>query len=139
MRTALIALLASAVAHAQPNDAAYTAKIRQYTTETFFTTELVDHLPASDTVPTPEKVLGYVIGTPQKLTYTKDIYRYMRELEKATHAREGLHHRTVRRRPRDAAGRSLRRSQHRKARPLSRDQRPPGRSAQDVASRSQAD
>jgi hypothetical protein len=84
MRTALITLLACAAAHSQPNDAAYTAKIRQYTTETFFTTELVDHLPASQTVPTPEKVLGYVIGTPQKLTYTKDIYRYMRELEKST-------------------------------------------------------
>ena len=81
---ALTALLASAVAQAQPLDAGYTAKIRQYTTEKFFSTELVDHLPASDTVPTPEKILGYAIGTPQKLTYTKDIYRYMRELEKAT-------------------------------------------------------
>ena len=84
MRPALIALLACAAAQSQPLDAGYTAKIRQYTTESFFTTELVDHLPASDTVPTPEKVLGYVIGTPQKLTYTKDIYRYFRELEKAT-------------------------------------------------------
>jgi hypothetical protein len=68
----------------QKLDEAYTAKIREYTTEPFFLTELVDHLPASDTVPTPEKVLGYVIGTPQKLTYTKDINRYMRELEKAS-------------------------------------------------------
>jgi len=68
----------------QPEDAGYTAKIKQYTTEPYFLTELVDHLPASTTVPTPEKVLGYAIGTPQKLTYTKDIYRYMRELEKAT-------------------------------------------------------
>ena len=68
----------------QPEDAGYTAKIKQYTTEPYFLTELVDHLPASATVPTPEKVLGYAIGTPQKLTYTKDIYRYMRELEKAT-------------------------------------------------------
>ena len=85
MRTTLAALLlACFTAQAQPLDAGYTAKIRQYTTEKFFTTELVDHLPASDTVPTPEKVLGYAIGTPQKLTYTKDIYRYMRELEKAT-------------------------------------------------------
>ena len=68
----------------QKNDEGYTAKIRQYTTEPFFLTELVDHLPASDSVPTPEKVLGYAIGTPNKLTYTKDIYRYMRELEKAS-------------------------------------------------------
>ena len=65
-------------------DEAYSAKIREYTTEPFFLTELVDHLPASDTVPTPQKVLGYIVGTPDKLTYTKDIYRYMRELEKAS-------------------------------------------------------
>jgi len=55
----------------QRNDEGYTAKIRQYTTEPFFLTELVDHLPASDSVPTPEKVLGYAIGTPNKLTYTR--------------------------------------------------------------------
>lgn len=68
----------------QKLDEAYTAKIREYTTEPFFLTELVDHLPASDTVPTTTKVLGYPVGTPNKLTYTKDIYRYMRELEKAS-------------------------------------------------------
>jgi len=65
-------------------DEAYGAKIREYTTEPHFLTELVDHLPASDTVPTPEKVLGYAIGTPNKLTYTKDIYRYMRALAAAS-------------------------------------------------------
>lgn len=68
----------------QRNDEAYTAAIRRNTTEPFFLTELVDHLPASGKVPTPEKVLGYPIGTPDKLTYTKDIYRYFRELEKAS-------------------------------------------------------
>ncbi|HEX3746894.1 MAG TPA: M14 family zinc carboxypeptidase [Bryobacteraceae bacterium] len=68
----------------QKNDEDYTSKILQYTTEKYFLTELVDHLPASDTVPTPEKVLGYVIGTPNKLTYTKDIDRYMRALETAS-------------------------------------------------------
>lgn len=69
---------------AQPIDQSYTAKIKEYTTEPFFLTELVDHLPASDKVPSPEKVLGYVIGAPNKLTYTKDMYRYYRELERAT-------------------------------------------------------
>jgi hypothetical protein len=62
----------------------YTAKIKEYTTEKFFLTELVDHLPASDKVPSPDKVLGYVIGTPGKLTYTKDQHRYYRELEKTS-------------------------------------------------------
>src|SRR5882724_10033877 len=83
-KVCLLIALFSTSAVAQKLDEGYTAKIKQFTTEPYFTTELVDHLPASDTVPTPEKVLGYAIGTPQKLTYTKDIYRYMRELEKAT-------------------------------------------------------
>lgn len=65
-------------------DKEYTDSIIKNTTEKFFLTEMVDHLPASDKVPTPAKVLGYPIGTPDKLTYTKDQYRYYRELEKAT-------------------------------------------------------
>jgi hypothetical protein len=69
---------------AQPLDVAYTKEIRENTTEPYFSTEFVDHLPASATVPTPEKILGYAIGTPNKLTYTKDIYRYYRELAKAS-------------------------------------------------------
>ena len=75
---------AKAASAASRNDEGYTKKIQEYTTEKFFLTELVDHLPASDKVPTPEKVLGYVMGTPEKLTYTKDQYRYYRELEKAS-------------------------------------------------------
>ena len=67
-----------------PLDAAYGAKIKEYTTEKYFLTELVDHLPASDKVPSPDKVLGYAIGTPNKLTYTKDMYRYYRELAAAS-------------------------------------------------------
>jgi len=65
-------------------DTAYGAKIAEFTTEKYFLTELVDHLPLSDKVPSPEKVLGYVIGTPNKLTYTKDMYRYYRELAAAS-------------------------------------------------------
>src|ERR1051325_1332960 len=65
-------------------DTAYGAKIAEYTTEKYFLTELVDHLPASDKVPSPEKVLGYAVGTPNKLTYTKDLYRYYRELAAAS-------------------------------------------------------
>ena len=68
----------------RPIDKEYTDSIIKNTTEKFFLTELIDHLPASATVPTPAKILGYPIGTPNKLTYTKDQYRYYRELEKAT-------------------------------------------------------
>ena len=66
----------------QNTDNDYTKKIREYTTEPYFMTELVDHLPLSDKVPSPDKVLGYIAGTPNKLTYTKDLYRYYRELAK---------------------------------------------------------
>jgi len=66
------------------NNLAYGAKIKEYTTQFYFMTELVDHLPASDKVPSPDKILGYEVGAPGHLTYTKDLYRYYRELEKAT-------------------------------------------------------
>ena len=46
----------------QPIDEAYTAKIRKYTTAPYFSSPLVDYLPASKTVPTPEVVLGDVAG-----------------------------------------------------------------------------
>src|SRR6266446_5363893 len=62
----------------------YSKKIKEYTTEPYFRTELVDHLPLSDKVPSPDKVLGYVVGTPNKLTYSKDLYRYYRQLAEAT-------------------------------------------------------
>jgi hypothetical protein len=78
-----IAVLAAFPAFAQ-NDEAYTKKIREFTTEPFFLTELVDHLPASDTVPNPAQVLGYVIGTPNKLTYSADCARYLRDLAAAS-------------------------------------------------------
>ena len=68
----------------QSSDNEYTKKIREYTTAPYFMTELVDHLPLSSKVPSPDKVLGYISGTPNKLTYTKDLYRYYRELAKST-------------------------------------------------------
>ncbi len=68
----------------QAIDSAYTRKIREYTTEPFFLSPLVDYLPASATVPTPAKELGDVAGAPGKLPYSKEVYEYMRMLEKAS-------------------------------------------------------
>jgi hypothetical protein len=68
----------------QPVDDAYTAKIHKYTTQPFFTSPLVDYLPASKNVPTPEAVLGDVAGAPGILPYAGDVYKYMRLLEKAS-------------------------------------------------------
>ncbi len=68
----------------QKLDEAYTAKIREFTTEKHFLTELVDHLPADPKVPTPEKILGYIAGTPFKLTHASNVHKYFRALGAAT-------------------------------------------------------
>lgn len=66
------------------NDEGYTRQIRADTTEPYFDTTLVNHLPKSATVPTPQQFLGYIVGAPGHLTYSKDIYAYYRALEKAS-------------------------------------------------------
>jgi len=68
----------------QKVDAEYTAKIREALQDPRITTELVDHLPASDTVPSPLKFLGRYVGQPGELTYAKDIHRYYEQLAKVS-------------------------------------------------------
>src|SRR6185436_9635591 len=65
-------------------DEEYGKKIKEYTTQPFFSSPLVDYLPASKNVPTPKAVLGDVAGAPGKLPYAEDVYQYMRMLEKAS-------------------------------------------------------
>src|SRR6266516_2791389 len=83
----LVCFLLAAHAFAQqPIDSAYSAQITQLTptdSRWKFTTELVSSLPASATVPTPLKVLGYVPGTVGKLSYVADINRYFDALAAA--------------------------------------------------------
>jgi Zinc carboxypeptidase len=68
----------------QPVDDAYTRKMKEYTTAPYFTSPLVDYLPASKTVPTPQAVLGDIAGAPGKLPYSREVYAYMRMVEKAS-------------------------------------------------------
>ncbi len=68
----------------QPIDQHYTDQIQKYTTDKAFISPLVDYLPASKTVPTPEKVLGDVSGAPNMLPYAEDVYKYFRMLEAAS-------------------------------------------------------
>src|ERR1700687_908442 len=68
----------------QPIDEEYTRKIREYNTEPFFLSALVDYLPASATVPTPKAVLGDIAGARNNLPYSKEVYAYMRLLAKAS-------------------------------------------------------
>ncbi len=68
----------------QPIDQHYTDQIQKYTTDKSFLSPLVNYLPASKTVPTPEKVLGDVSGAPDMLPYAEDVYKYFRMLEAAS-------------------------------------------------------
>src|SRR5580693_9271409 len=68
----------------QSIDQDYTDHIRKYTTESRFSSPLVDYLPASSTVPTPAKILGDVSGAPDILPYAEDVYKYFRLLEQSS-------------------------------------------------------
>ncbi|MDO6416788.1 M14 family zinc carboxypeptidase [Sphingomonas sp. BIUV-7] len=68
----------------QPQDAEYGRLIKQHLVDKRFTTELVDHMPASDTVPSPLKFFGRIPGTPGELTYAADIHRYYKELARTS-------------------------------------------------------
>lgn len=76
--------VAGAQAATQPNDVEYTRLIKQDLTDPRVTTELVDHLPASATVPTPLKFFGHIIGAPGQLDYAKDMNRYLAAIAKAS-------------------------------------------------------
>ncbi len=91
IRFAQIAALVVAVPVAslaqQPIDSAYSARIKELTPTDprwKFTTELVETLPASSSVPTPLKVLGYVPGTIGKLSYVSEIHRYFKAVADAS-------------------------------------------------------
>jgi hypothetical protein len=60
----------------QKQDPGYTNLINEYLQDARISTELVDHMPASDTVPSPLSFFGRIPGTPGELTYAKDIHRY---------------------------------------------------------------
>jgi hypothetical protein len=68
----------------QKQDEEYTRLIKEYLQDPRITTELVDHMPASDTVPSPLKFFGRIPGKPGELTYAKDIERYFEALAKAS-------------------------------------------------------
>lgn len=78
------AATAQAMREGQPIDEEYTRLIAEYLQDDRITTELVDHLPASETVPTPLDFHGRIIGTPDELTYAGDIHRYMRAIADAS-------------------------------------------------------
>src|SRR5215212_2770826 len=84
-------LAAAALAQASPAmgqatqkiDQEYTALIKKRLSDPRISTELVDHLPASATVPTPLKFLGHIVGDSGILDHAVDIHRYMAAIAKA--------------------------------------------------------
>jgi hypothetical protein len=62
-------------------DPDYDRQIAEYTTDSHFITELVDHLPVSPCVPSPRQALNRVIGAPGVLSRVADINGYMRLIE----------------------------------------------------------
>lgn len=77
---AALAFASCALACDIKDDTAYTAAIRKFTTESYFSTELVDHLPWSSCVPAPDTYLGHIIGAPDVLDKVEQINGYMRLL-----------------------------------------------------------
>src|ERR1700744_184858 len=71
-------------AGSQKLDEEYTKLIKDYLQDSRISTELVDHMPSSDTVPSPLKFFGRIPGTPGELTYSKDINRYYTALAQAS-------------------------------------------------------
>jgi hypothetical protein len=69
---------------AQPQDPDFAKSVKEWTTQPYFISPLVDHLPLVKGIPSPKAVLGYHIGAPYKLTYYADILKYYRALAAAT-------------------------------------------------------
>jgi Zinc carboxypeptidase len=68
----------------QTQDEEFAKLVKEWTTQPYFISPLVDHLPKVAGVPTPKDVLGYHIGAPAKLTYDADALKYYRALAAAT-------------------------------------------------------
>jgi Zinc carboxypeptidase len=87
MLVALVAAPSFATAQIRGNqaiDEEYTKLIAENLQDDRISTELVDYMPASETVPTPLDFHGRIIGTPGELTHAADIHRYMRAIADAS-------------------------------------------------------
>lgn len=59
-------------------------KIKEYTTGPEFLPESVAYVPDSETVPSPTKVLGHLVGAPDELSRVADVHAYFRRLDEAS-------------------------------------------------------
>ncbi|MGA2587514.1 MAG: M14 family zinc carboxypeptidase [Candidatus Aminicenantales bacterium] len=80
----LALLLVFSVAFPQKIHEDYTKKIREYTTDPHFSTKYVNYLPYKEGIPSPLEVLGHIVGAPNILSYSSDVYKYFRALAAAS-------------------------------------------------------
>jgi hypothetical protein len=78
--TLCLLIFAQAGTADQAMDPVFAQHEQQWITKPEFTSPLVDHLPASNAVPSPRDVLGDDIGAPRVLHYYADILKYYRAL-----------------------------------------------------------
>lgn len=84
----LLSLLVAVPAAAQQRiDEEYTRQIRQFLRDPRITTELVDHLPASNTVPTPLKHFGHIMGAWGELDKAEAMHKYYEAIARAAPGR----------------------------------------------------
>jgi hypothetical protein len=82
-----LAALLCGTASAQTMDPDFAATVKQWTTKPEFMSPLVDHLPLSDTIPSPKKFFGQHIGAPNTLHYYEQIISYYKALAAAAPGR----------------------------------------------------
>src|ERR1700735_2833049 len=80
LRRLLFLLPPAPTAFSQPMDDEFAKSVKEWTTRPEFISPLVDHLPKSNSAPSPHDILGYHIGAPKKLTYYADILKYYQAL-----------------------------------------------------------
>ena len=83
----LVLSFAIPAAAQQRNDEEYTKQIGQFLRDQRITTELVDHLPASSTVPTPLKHFGHIMGAWGVLDKAEAMHAYFEAIAKAAPGR----------------------------------------------------
>ncbi len=82
--------IASPALAQQRIDEEYTSQIKQFLRDPRITTELVDHLPASATVPSPLKHFGHIMGAWGVLDKAESMHAYYAALAKAAPGRTRL-------------------------------------------------
>ena len=81
---AVMGLVVAAAASPATVDEEYSKAVKEYTTGDQFLTDWILPVPDSPRVPSPRDVLGYIPGTPGKLTDTEHVHAYFRALAQAS-------------------------------------------------------